>query len=1164
LILRRTVKILIVLVVLAAVVVGVGTLVLRSDWLGARILAAASERLGLDLRARSFSVGWGGDATLDTVSVRMPLRDEVVFRADRVELGLGALPWLILRRSIPVHSVELDHPTVFLRRSEEGRWNAQEVWTRVQASLQAESGQGRPLLLPQVVVREGQVQIAQSGAGTQTVGPIALEAGPKGPLLWAFDLRVSSLGSVKGQVVEGPDWAHEIRFQVQDIGPLVRNVFRQDLTPIRATGRWKGAIAHNSLSGEVRLDECKIARTSLQGTARIEAARDHVALSPRSLTVSEPNLGGEPISIADGTVAVSRTRIALASLAARMGVVGARIDGGWELDARRGEFSGSWVAAGPNSSVSSSGTYRFSLKSPQEGRKEAQATVVAQAQTPLGGWHAGINISGSGADWQQSQWQVQAPTLSWSRGQRQVEVTEAGARIALHWPEVRLESLSVPQAKQVQAEARLDARTRRWSARLAVEGLHELALGADGLDLRLAAEGDDKMTRVSELRVGAGDRVLTARGGLSLAGRELQDVHLSAAWPAGTAAAGSGSSPPGAVSPTPAGRWCLEADVTGQALPVALEAEATLTGQNVALGKQQVQRVRIPVDIRMDAKQVEVTTQPFDLLGGQWQGLGHYEFSGRETGIRIMVADLSLAAVARLVGLSLPAQGRAQAEVKLQMPGLELQKAVATGRWSAQNVHLPPLAAQRAQGFLRIANGLVQLDRIRLEQQTGLARVQMELPLDNPQVISLELDARGWPVQVADRPVTLIVDGQVKLQTNLAQKTAVGDAQLAGRIVWQDKDLANVRMATRIQGQILDVREFHAQALSGSADGTATIPLNHWTDSVARVQWQGVRPQQLQVWLPSLERIQGTLSGMLAVEPTRGKESGQQSGVRDPGSGGTGLTPETRSLIPGVAARPLGPMRFVLETDLADGRFGPAEIRSGRITGYLGRARLLIEDADFDVLGGRLETRARVSNHGGKYYGAIVADFNNLSLDPLVHVFDPNAGSHVGRLSGTAAVLPAFGRPIALTGQGRINLTQSDLAGNGVVRTLYDTLSLHFGAQEPTGTGEIRFSLEGPAVILSSIQYFNRGVEIRGSATIRNVNLGGDSPIEGYAVGSTHILKGLKLPGVGALDRWLDILQTGAASVKIGGVVDQVQVRVVPLPEVLGPFRRLLWAQLRE
>ena len=266
----------------------------------------------------------------------------------------------------------------------------------------------------------------------------------------------------------------------------------------------------------------------------------------------------------------------------------------------------------------------------------------------------------------------------------------------------------------------------------------------------------------------------------------------------------------------------------------------------------------------------------------------------------------------------------------------------------------------------------------------------------------------------------------------------------------------------------------------------------------------------------------------------------------------------------GKGTPPLGPMRFVLDANMAGNRFGPAQIDICQITGYLDPTRLLIENACFDVLGGRLKARARLSKHTDTYYGSLAADFNDVNLDQLVHTIDPNAGEHPGRLSGSATILPAFQNQVLLAGEARLNLTESDLVNNGMVRTLYNTLSLHFGSQKPTGTGEVRLSFQGPAVVISSAQYFNRGVEIRGAGAIKNINLGGDSPIDGYAVASTRILKGVKLPGIGSLDRLMDVFQTGAASVKIAGVLDNVQVKVVPLPEVLDPFRRLLWSQLKE
>ena len=384
--------------------------------------------------------------------------------------------------------------------------------------------------------------------------------------------------------------------------------------------------------------------------------------------------------------------------------------------------------------------------------------------------------------------------------------------------------------------------------------------------------------------------------------------------------------------------------------------------------------------------------------------------------------------------------------------------------------------------------------------------------------------------------------------------------------------MADVRLAVAVHGQTVEMQEFHAQTLGGSADGTARIPLNRWIGSAAQLRWQGIQPQQLEAWLPPLARYRGAMSGSLVVEQTAGvkrTQEGQKAGTSEgrnlPPSNALGLSPSrVPTTTSGAEGPPLGPMRFVLNANMADNRFGPAQIDVCQISGYVDPNRLLIQNACLDVFEGRLTARGRLSRHTGKYYGSLAADFNDVNLDQLVHTIDPNAGEQPGRLSGSVAILPAFETQVLLAGEARLKLTQSDLVNNGIVRVLYNTLSLHFGSQKPAGTGEIRLSFQGPAVTITSAQYFNRGVEIRGAGEIKNINLGGDSPIDGYAVASTRVLQGVKLPGISALDHLMDVFQAGAASVKIGGVIDNVQVKVVPLPEVLDPFRRLLWAQLKE
>jgi hypothetical protein len=133
-----------------------------------------------------------------------------------------------------------------------------------------------------------------------------------------------------------------------------------------------------------------------------------------------------------------------------------------------------------------------------------------------------------------------------------------------------------------------------------------------------------------------------------------------------------------------------------------------------------------------------------------------------------------------------------------------------------------------------------------------------------------------------------------------------------------------------------------------------------------------------------------------------------------------------------------------------------------------------------------------------------------------------------------------------------------------IVRTLYDTLSLGLGQTEPEGTGQVKLRFDGTCIRIPSFAYFNRGVEIRGAGQIVDFTLAGQSPVEGYAVGSTRVLRGVRLPGVRELDRLMASMQTGVASVAIDGTLSDTKVTVVPLPAVSGALRNLLWSQLRE
>ena len=1126
--LRWTARILLVFAVLSIVAAVIVHFVLKSDWLERVILAAVGERIGMEVTCESLSVRWGGTTTVHRPAVKTPLTNEEVLSADRIEIRHEAIPLLILGRSIRVRSVEVDSPRVNMRRDENGRWSIQDVWTRLSTSLSSSDSSAGSQGLPRVMVRDALVRVTEPNTAVQTVGPLDLRADAEGPLLWQFDLRWSQLAEVKGRVAQGSDWTHDVGFSVSDVGSLVRRILGSGPAPIRAAGRWEGKVLQEAVTGTLQLEELVVGPAAARGVVRVEAKADQICLNPQGLVLSDPHLAGREIHLADGSVRIVGRQVCVEQLSVVSGRLTARVDGTWNWIAGTGELAASWAQLSDGRSSQHSGVCHASVGSPQFGRRTAAVSVTAQAETSVGDLALTANVDGAGADWQKSQWRVSTPTCVWTLDGGQVDLGGAGAEVHVDWPAIRLTSLHVPETQVKSAIVQFDPNTRAWSANLTLDDVSQVEpWGIEPLDIHLSAEGDDHTAHISELRIAQGERIVTARGDLSFRGWGFQDVQLTADWPAGSAPDG-----PQAVAKTP-GRWHLEGAVFGRIRPLAAELTGRLTGQSVAVGKEVVEQVEVPVRATANPREVRVTSDAMDLLGGRWLVSGRHDLRSNQTEAVVTVDGLSLESVAAIAGLPRISQGRTHAQIQLAMRDFDIESVVAAGGWNAQDVCISPWHIPRARGELHFSKGLARFDQIVLEQENGQVQASVEFRPDDPESVCVELTSRTWETQLDGDRVTLCTDGRARLRVNAIDRTVNGEADLSGPVLWAGQPLAHVRVSSFVHKRTLDVQELHVDTLGGSVAGRAEVPLDDWRSSTATLGWQGLQPKLLQRWVPQFERFEGLVSGSLDVERA------------DP------------------ATRPPEPMRFVLDAHAEGGRFGPAHVDSCRLVGFLGSRRLLVDEADFDILDGQFEARTRVSAHADGYHGSLVVDFNNLSLNQLVHVIDPNAGEYPGNLAGGGTVL-ASSDWHSFGGEVQVNLTQSDLVSNGVVRALHNTLNLQLGKQQPTGAGEVTVRLEGPSLVIPSFTYYNRGVEIRGTGRIMDIHGGSHSPVEGFAVGSTRILRGIRLPGVKALDQLLVTFQAGAASVKIAGTVAKVETTVVPLPEVLGPFRSLLWAQLHK
>lgn len=1115
-------------VVLLILLVVAIQLVLMSDLPRTWILRAASRETGLTIAADSLSVGWFGHTTLREVDVVAPLGEERVLSVESVDLSHRSLPLLLITGSLGLDTIGVQGPELFLSQDASGRWNIQDVISRLTARSEPDS-QGAPdLTLPALEIRDGYVHIAEPNEMTQTIGPIRLSGSDSGRSAWQFRLKIDQGIEVQGQVAQGGNWAQRIAFDIEPDEALMQRMLPAESGPLRVSGHWSGAIEEGGLTGTLRLDRFRAGPAMAIGTVDVALHRDGLTLEPDAVTVVEPNLAGRRIQFTSGRLSLDRDGVRADQLTLAADMLVSQMTGHWDFDTQRGQASVQWTGSLPEGGGLLSGTSELSIDSPSRGRKELNVAVTLSGRSSVGELHLSTEIRGAGLSWQESLWEASVGKLTWIDPKREIDLGGAAASVAVTWPQIELASLVLPETARTEATAQVNAKSLEWMVQIAAQGCKRLAGPDSELDIQLDASGDRNEATIRELRIAEGNRTALAKGTLEVASGRIREAHVSAQWSAPRVASQAGK----ATEAT--SQWLCELDVEGTTQPVDLEFDGTIAGRNVRLAQRKVTRLEIPLQGKVNPERVQLSTEPFDLLKGRWQLSGQHNLSEPLTQLQLTIEDLSLQAAAELAGSPLKCRGLARTQLQVAVPDFTLQRAQVHGTWEVNDLSIPPFRAEYGRGRLRIADGRARFDEILLGEGQGKAQGSMQFRLDQPQRLFVQFKMAAWPLEWEPQAARVLLDSDADVTLDLAEKSLDGQVRLSGDLLLGEQTLGQVNTSMRLRGQTVDLYELRGELLGGQIGGSAEVPLDRWVQSTARLKWQGIEPNQLAPWWPPAGKMAGRLSGTLTA------------GLEETGS------------------RALEPMQLELHTEIAGGRFGQVSLEDGYILAYLGRDRLLIDRMDVHAMDGLIQGWARVSPHEDSFYMATVIDINDIDLNELAQITEPDeSGPVIGRLSGRTTLMTSSNWR-HVSGQASLNLSQSDLANTPILRTLYSALNLNLGQSEPEGTGRLQLQFDGTRVRIPSFVYFNRGVEVRGAGQIDDFTQGQQSPVGGYAVGSTRVLKGLRLPGVRELDRLMASMQSGVASVTVEGTIEALEVAVVPLPVVSSPLRRLLWSQLRE
>jgi hypothetical protein len=1102
------------------------------------------EYSGLVVAVDSLSVSWWGHTTVRGISARLPLQEEEFFSVDSVELSHRSIPGLILRRSFGLESVRVVQPQLYVHKGADGRWDVQDALSDALLNV----GGGRLSLagtqVPQVHVEGLSFHMADANSAGGLIGPFSFEGSQQTPRSWGFALTSGPASTrssqpaveIRGTLIEDRDCTHTADFRVEPNDTWATAISGRDVGAIHAIGRWDGRRGKSGVSGAVHLSRLDIGPVTLTGAAQIDQRDGASRFTPDGLAVETPAFEGRQIRLNGGSIVLKNRGLDFQYVQTEIGPWGARLTGRWDLDSQSGQLSASWAADMPGEGQYN-GVCVATVQSPDVGRKEAHLSTTLAGQSVLGSWRVVAQTQGSGAAWNQTRWRTTVQECTWQLKSERMSLDGVSADVAMDWPVVRLMDLTVPEASHLQASAEYDVSNRQWFARFEGQGIRLFRDANEGLDVRLETDGNDERIAVSGLRVSRGPAHVTAKGEWMLSSRELHNGRVEARWPQPSVELYNGQRSSGS------GQWSCDANVTGTTSPLKLQVRAKIAGDDVVVGRRPAPRVEIPLRGDLDAEQVTVTTEPFGLFDGVWQARGQHQMSRPLTHLDATVEKLPVQAAAEMAGLSIPCEGLARARIELAVPNLDMKQSKAKGTWDVNQLKLSPLVAQEAQGRLQIGGGLVQFDDIELTQESGKARGNLHFAIDQPQRIFISFATSKWPVQLEEvradggnapvHPLTVRLDSKADIQVNTVSKSSDGDGWFSGQLLCGDQLLGRAGASVSLGHGIMDVNDLAGELLGGTLEGSARIPLTEWTASSGRLAWKDVQLNHLGVRWPEVGRVEGAFSGTLVAVEATGR------------------------------ARPLEPIRLDLQTSFADGHIGLGQLGSGQAVAFLGPRRLLIDKIDWDMMGGHLSAWGQLSPHTGVLSLSMGMDFHDIDLGQVLHVTNSEPPTVAGKLAGQGTLITSTDFR-QLNGEARIHLTQSDLGDNPVIHRLYDALSLNLGPAKPEGTGDLNVRFSGSRIVFPSLAYFNRGVEVRGAGQIDDFKQGKASTIQGYAVGSTRILKDVRLPGISELDRLMATLQSSAATVIVRGTVEKPEARIVPLPEVRDAFRYLLWQQLRE
>ncbi len=233
---------------------------------------------------------------------------------------------------------------------------------------------------------------------------------------------------------------------------------------------------------------------------------------------------------------------------------------------------------------------------------------------------------------------------------------------------------------------------------------------------------------------------------------------------------------------------------------------------------------------------------------------------------------------------------------------------------------------------------------------------------------------------------------------------------------------------------------------------------------------------------------------------------------------------------------PLAPLELRLNVHAPAARFGAMRLGDSRFDLFINHHSLVLDHSRLALAGGILRLWAQLGRHsGGVYSTHVVLRFNHIHLGQITRTVQPNAPPIPGVLRGHLSVVVLPGHWNDAFGEGDLHITHSNLTHSTIIASLYRGLHLGLDQGAPTGRGSARWRVENGDAYITELRYWNHGVNVLASGSLRDIWRIPDSRIRGYAIATAQPFRILHIPFVPQAHGVLTALESNVSAVQVGG-----------------------------